>query len=54
VCIMQAWMAGKQLMRYTYTPTEQKSATTPKPPRILAMDATAVSQMGTVCFGRLI
>ena len=38
---------------YTYTPTEQKSATTPKPPRILAIDATAVSHMGTVCFGML-
>ena len=38
---------------YTYTPTEQKSATTPKPPRILATEATTVSQIGTVCFGML-
>jgi len=38
---------------YTFTPTLQNSATTPKPPRILAIDATAVSRNGNVSFGRV-
>ena len=38
---------------YTYTPTEQKRATTPNPPRRLAVDATASSRTGIFSFGRL-
>ena len=38
---------------YTYTPTVQKSATTPKPPRMLARDATLASRMGILSFGSL-
>ena len=38
---------------YTYTPTEQKSATTPKPPSTLAAEATATSRSGTFSFGSL-
>lgn len=39
---------------YTYTPALQKSATTPNPPRMLAVAATAVSRMGNVSFGSLL
>jgi len=52
VYIMQAWVAGEQL-GYTYTPTEQKRATTPKPPRMLARVATRGSLRATLSFGRL-
>lgn len=38
---------------YTYTPTVQNKATTPKPPRILAVEATASSFAGNVLFGSL-
>lgn len=38
---------------YTFTPTEQKRATTPKPPRMLAVEATAASRTGRASFGRL-
>ena len=41
------------IMLYTYTPTEQNSATTPKPPRRLAVLATVSSLIGMVCFGNL-
>lgn len=41
------------LVLYTFTPTLQKRATTPKPPRILASDATAPSRIGILSFGRL-
>ena len=66
---VQIWLASEQLERlvrsvvglraqrewdcYTYTPTEQKRATTPKPPRRLAADATASSRAGIFSFGRL-
>jgi hypothetical protein len=53
VRFMQTWVADKQLMYYTYTPALQKRATMPKPARILAVEATAVSWIGKVCFGRL-
>ena len=66
VCQMQTRMAYKQLTPdvwfykfnslewcYTYTPTEQKSATTPKLPSVLATIATTVSRVGIVDFGRL-
>lgn len=39
---------------YRYTPTELKRATTPKPPRTLAVEATANSRMGTADLGRLL
>ena len=38
---------------YKYTPALQKSATMPKPPRMLAVVATAVSRTGKVSFGSL-
>lgn len=38
---------------YTYTPTVQNKATTPKPPRILAVEATASSFAGNVLLGSL-
>ena len=38
---------------YTYTPTEQKSATTPNPPNTLAVDAMASSRAGSFSFGSL-
>ena len=67
VCQMQIRMACKQLNDvlgvfyefsfwercYTYTPTEQKSATTPKLPSVLATIATTASRVGIVDFGRL-
>ncbi|KAF8885223.1 hypothetical protein CPB84DRAFT_1788449 [Gymnopilus junonius] len=45
-------MAGKQL-DYTYTPTEQKRATMPKPPSVLARRATRGSLSEKLSFGRL-
>ena len=41
------------LVLYTFTPTLQKRATTPKPPRMLASVATALSRIGMLSFGRL-
>ncbi|KAG9310389.1 hypothetical protein JVU11DRAFT_9526 [Chiua virens] len=41
------------LVLYTFTPTLQKRATTPKPPRMLASDATALSRIGILSFGSL-
>ena len=38
---------------YTYTPTEQKRATTPNPPNTLAVDATASSRAGIFSLGSL-
>lgn len=53
VRFMQTWVADKQLIYYTYTPALQKRATMPKPARILAVEATAVSWIGKVCFRRV-
>ena len=41
------------LVCYTYTPAVQKRATTPKPPSMLAVEATATSFSGIVLLGRL-
>lgn len=38
---------------YTYTPAEQNKATTPNPPRMLAIAAMVSSCTGTVDFGKL-
>lgn len=52
VRLVQARVAGEQL-GYTYTPAEQKRATTPKPPRTLARPATRGSLSASLSFGRL-
>jgi len=44
----------RDVIFYTYTPALQKRATTPNPPRMLAVVATVVSRMGSVSFGSLL
>ena len=47
------WRINNWKLHYTYTPTEQNKATTPKPPRILAKRATAGSFTESLSVGRL-
>jgi len=46
-------MKNRVAAYYTYTPTVQNIATTPNPPRALAINATPVSRTGSVSLDRL-